>query len=139
MVISLVASYILCETKQNDADIDPVKVEEYTAVLENGIDLDSIAGTYCGVLQTDVETILTLNINGTYLLIQTYKEEQNEQEKLRGTFQVLDGNVLMFIHPSSGDNIFYKVRDDNNIILIDSVGNESEGETARFYVLKKRK
>ena len=84
MVISLVASYILCNTKQNDADIDPVKVEEYTAVLENSVDLDSIAGTYCGLLQTDVETILTLNINGTYLLIQTYKEEQNEQEKLRG-------------------------------------------------------
>ena len=79
--------------------------------------MDSVVGTYCGVLQTDVETILTLNINGTYLLIQTYKEEQNEQEKLRGTFQVLDGNILMFIHPSSGDNIFYKVRDDNNIIL----------------------
>lgn len=138
-VVAFVTSYILCGTEQNDANIDPVKVEEYTAVLENGIDLDSIAGTYCGVLQTDVETILTLNINGTYLLIQTYKEEQNEQEKLRGTFQVLDGNVLMFIHPSSGDNIFYKVRDDNNIILIDSVGNESEGETARFYVLKKRK
>ena len=138
-VVAFVTSYILCGTEQNDANIDPVKVEEYTAVLENGIDLDSIAGTYCGLLQTDVETILTLNINGTYLLIQTYKEEQNEQEKLRGTFQVLDGNVLMFIHPSSGDNIFYKVRDDNNIILIDSVGNESEGETARFYVLKKRK
>ena len=139
LVIAFITSYILCGTGQNDADIDSIKIEEYTAVLENGIDLDSIAGTYCGVLQTDVETILTLNINGTYLLIQTYKEEQNEQEKLRGTFQVLDGNVLMFIHPSSGDNIFYKVRDDNNIILIDSVGNESEGETARFYVLKKRK
>ena len=41
--------------------------------------MDSVVGTYCGVLQTDVETILTLNINGTYLLIQTYKEEQNEQ------------------------------------------------------------
>ena len=44
----------------------------------------------------------------------------------------------MFIHPSSGDNIFYKVRDDNNIILIDSVGNESEGETARFYAGKEK-
>nr|DAE80695.1 MAG TPA: hypothetical protein [Caudoviricetes sp.] len=32
MVISLVASYILCDTKQNDADIDSVKAEEYTAV-----------------------------------------------------------------------------------------------------------
>ena len=34
---------------ENDFDIDPVKVEEYTAILESSIDLDSIAGTYCGV------------------------------------------------------------------------------------------
>lgn len=101
--------------------------------------MDSITGTYYGVLPSDVETTLTLNADGTYLLIQTFKEKQNEQEKLRGTFQVLDGNILMLVHPSSGDNIFYKVRDGNCIILIDSVGNEPEGETARFYVLKKRK
>lgn len=89
----------------------------------------------CGTEQND----LTLNADGTYLLIQTFKEKQNEQEKLRGTFQVLDGNILMLVHPSSGDNIFYKVRDDNSIIMTDSFGNEPEGETARFYVLKKRK
>ena len=38
LVISLVASYILCDTKPNNADIDSVKVEEYTAILENSID-----------------------------------------------------------------------------------------------------
>lgn len=38
LVISLVASYILCDSKPIDADIDAVKVEEYTAVLENSID-----------------------------------------------------------------------------------------------------
>ena len=75
----------------------------------------------------------------SYLLIQTFKEKQNEQERLSGTFHMLDGNILMLAHPSSGDNIFYKVRDDNSIIMTDSVGNEPEGETARFYVLKKRK
>ena len=115
------------------------KLEEYTAVLGNRASLDSVAGTYCGVLPPNVETTLTLNADGTYLLIQAYKEKQNEREKLRGTFQVLDNNVLMLVRPSSGDNIFYKVRDGNCIILIDSVGNEPEGETARFYVLKKRK
>ena len=115
------------------------KLEEYTAVLENRVSLDSIAGTYKGVLPPNVETTLTLNADGTYLLIPAYKEKQNEREKLRGTFQVLDNNVLMLVRPSSGDNIFYKVRDGNCIILIDSVGNEPEGETARFYVLKKRK
>ena len=128
-----------CGTEQNDSGIDSIKLEEYTAVLGNRGSLDSIAGTYNGVLSPNVETTLTLNADGTYLLIRTFKEKQNEQERLRGTFQVLDGNILMLVHPSSGDNIFYKVRDDNSIIMTDSFGNEPEGETARFYVLKKRK
>ena len=115
------------------------KLEEYTAVLGNRASLDSIVGTYNGVLPPNVETTLTLNADGTYLLIQAYKEKQNEREKLRGTFQVLDNNVLMLVRPSSGEHTFYKVKDDNNIVMTDSVGNEPEGETARFYVLKKRK
>ena len=86
--------------------------------------MDSVAGTYSGVLPPDVETTLTLNADGTYLLIRPFKEKQNEREKLRGTFQVLDGNILMLVHPASGDNIFYKVMEDNSIIFIDSFGNE---------------
>ena len=115
------------------------KLEEYTAVLGNRASLDSVAGTYNGVLPPNVETTLTLNADGTYLLIQAYKEKQNEREKLRGVFQMLDGNVLMLVHPSSGEHTIYKVKDANFIVLTDSVGNEPEGETARFYVLKKRK
>ena len=139
MVVALVTSYIVCGTGQGASGIDSIKVEEYTAVLENRVSLDSVAGTYCGVLPPDVETILTLNADGTYLLTRTFKEKQNEQEKLRGTFQVLDGNILMLVHPSSGDNIFYKVRDANHIILIDSFGNEPKGMNARLYVLVKNK
>ena len=67
---------------------------------------------------------LSLNADGTYLLIRTFKEKQNEQEKLRGTFQVLDGNILMLVHPASDDNVFYKVREDKCILLLDSFGNE---------------
>ena len=74
----------------------------------------------------------------SYLFIQTYKEKQNEQEKLRGTFQVLDGNILMLVHPSSGEHTIYKVRDANHIILIDSFGNEPQKEDKKNYILKKR-
>ena len=42
------------------------KLEEYTAVLGNRASLNSIAGTYCGMLPPDVETTLTLNADGTY-------------------------------------------------------------------------
>ena len=56
LVIAFITSYILCGTGQNDVGIDSVKAEEYTAVLENSINLDSIARAYFGVLPTNVET-----------------------------------------------------------------------------------
>ena len=104
------------------------KLEEYTAVWGNRVSLDSIAGTYNGVLPPNVETTLTLNADGTYLLIKSYNEKQNKQEWLKGSFQVLDGNILMLVHPSSGEHTFYKVKDANHIVLIDSFGNEPPKE-----------
>ena len=101
--------------------------------------MDSITGTYYGVLPSNVETTLTLNADGNYLLVQTYKEKQNEQERLKGSFQVLDGNILMLVHPASGDNIFYKVMEDNSIIFIDSFGNEPKKVVRKNYILKKEK
>lgn len=100
--------------------------------------MDSITGTYYGVLPPYVDTTLTLNADGTYLLIQSYNEKQNEQERLKGSFQVLDGNILMLVHPSSGDNIFYKVRDGNHIVLIDLFGNEPPKEDKKNYILKRK-
>lgn len=138
LVIALVTSYIFCGTDKNDTGIDSIKIEEYTAALSNKIDLDYVAGTYYGILPSNVETTLTLNADGTYLMTRTFKEKQNEREKLRGVFQMLDGNVLMLAHPSSGDNIFYKVRDGNCIILIDSFGNEPQKEVRKNYILKKK-
>ena len=44
----------------------------------------------------------------------------------------------MLVHPLSGDNIFYKVRDANHIVLIDSVGNEPQKEVKKNYILKKK-
>lgn len=136
--IALVTSYIFCGTDKNDTGIDSIKIEEYTAALSNKIDLDSVAGTYCGVLPPDVETTLTLNADGTYLLTRTFKEKQNEREKLRGVFQMLDGNVLMLVHPSSGDNIFYKVREDKSVVLLDSFGNKPKNEDRKNYTLRKK-
>ena len=47
-------------------------------------------------------------------------------------------SASLLVRPSSGEHTFYKVKDANSIILTDSVGNEAEGETAKFYVLKKK-
>ena len=47
---------------------------------------------------------------------------------------MLDYNILMLVHPSSGDNNFYKVRDANHIVLIDSFGNEPQKEDRKNYI-----
>ena len=138
MVISFVTSYILCGTEQNDSGIDSIKLEEYTAVLENRVSLDSIAGTYNGVLPPDVKTTLTLNADGTYSLKKKYLNESDGCEVLNGVFKVFDESVLMLEHPASGDNIFYKVKNDSSIILKESFGNEPSAKNIKLYVLKKK-
>lgn len=55
LVIAFVTSYKFCGTGQYDAEIDSIKIEEYTAVLSNKIDWDSVAGTYCGVLRQPLQ------------------------------------------------------------------------------------
>ena len=70
----------------NVSGIDSIKLEEYTAVLGNRVNLDSISGIYNGVLPPIVETTLTLNAGGTYFGARAFKEKQNGQERLKGYF-----------------------------------------------------
>ena len=65
-------------------------------------------------------------------------KSRTNRKRLRGTFQVLDGNILMLVHPACGDNIFYKVMEDNSIIFIDSFGNEPKKENRDNYALIKK-
>ena len=112
------------------------KLEEYTVVLGNRVSMDSIAGTYNGVLPPDIKTTLTLNADGTYRLKQKSANDSDSCEVLNGIFKLLDGSILMLEHLSSGYNIFYKVKNDCCIILIDSFGNEPR--SAKTGVLKKK-
>ena len=52
---------------------------------------------------------------------------------------MLDYNILMLVHPSSGEHTFYKVMEDNSIIFIDSFGNEPKKVVRKNYILKKKR
>ena len=56
---------------------------------------------------------------------------------LRNSILSYNGMSLFFI--LHGDNIFYKVMEDNSIIFIDSFGNEPKKVVRKNYILKKRK
>ncbi|MEH2863472.1 hypothetical protein V7T12_14270, partial [Segatella copri] len=72
-----------------------------------------------------------------YCLKQESTNDSDSSEVLNGIFKVLDGSILMLEHLSSGDNIFYKVKNDSGIILIDSFGNEPKARDSKLYILKK--
>ena len=90
------------------------------------------------MLPPNVETTLTLNEDGTYCLKQESTNDSDSSEVLNGIFKVLDGSILMLEHPSSGDTIFYKVKNDSSIIQKESFGNEPSAKNIKLYVLKKK-
>lgn len=146
LAVAALAVFASCSDKkaaQSVVDKDSVSVVDNTASENANLDLASIAGTYEGTFPAadgpGIKTVLTIKADGTYQIEQDYIDQKDGHDEASAVFKVLDDNVLMLVRPSSGEHTFYKVKDANSIVLTDSVGNEPEGETAKFYVLKKKK
>ena len=146
LAVAALAVFASCSDKkaaQSVVDKDSVSVVDNTASENANLDLASIAGTYEGTFPSSdgpgIKTVLTIKADSTYQLEQDYVDQKDGHDEASGVFKVLDGNVLMLVRPSSGEHTFYKVKYANSIVMTDSVGNEPEGETAKFYVLKKKK
>lgn len=129
------------KTVSADADHDSTSVADTTVAGDN-VDLTTVAGTYEGTLPAadcpGIKTVLTINADSTYELKQDYIERKDGHDEASGVLQVLNGNVLMLVRPSSGEHTFYKVKDSKSIVMTDSLGNEAEGEMAKLYVLTKK-
>ena len=140
MSLALMTSCNGNKTAQNVVNNDSANVAD-TAVNEN-IDLASVAGTYEGTLPAadcpGIKTVLTINADKTYELKQDYIDRKDGHDEASGVLELLDGNVLMLVRPSSGEHTFYKVKDDKSIIMTDSLGNEPEDDMAKLYVLTKK-
>lgn len=130
------------KTTANATDKDSTSVVDTTATDDNYVDLAAVSGTYEGTLPAadcpGIKTVLTIKADSTYQLQQDYIDKKNGHDEASGVFKVLDGKVLMLIRPSSGEQTYYKVKDNNSIVMTDSLGVEPEGETAKLYVLKKK-
>lgn len=129
------------KTVSADADHDSTSVADTTVAGEN-VDLTTVAGTYEGTLPAadcpGIKTVLTINADSTYEIKQDYIDRKDGHDEASGVLQVLDGNVLMLVRPSSGEHTFYKVKDSKSVVMTDSLGNEAEGEMAKLYVLTKK-
>ena len=130
------------KTTANATDKDSTSVVDTTATDDNYVDLAAVSGTYEGTLpaadRPGIKTVLTIKADSTYQLQQDYIDKKNGHDEASGVFKVLNGKVLMLVRPSSGEQTYYKVKDNSSIVMTDSLGVEPEGETAKLYVLKKK-
>lgn len=130
------------KTTANATDKDSTSVVDTTATDDNYVDLAAVSGTYEGTLPAadcpGIKTVLTIKADSTYQLQQDDIDKKNGHDEASGVFKVLDGKVLMLVRPSSGEQTYYKVKDNSSIVMTDSLGVEPEGETAKLYVLKKK-
>lgn len=139
--VAMMAMTMACtgnKTTESEANNDSVSTVDTAAAL----DLTATAGTYEGTLPAadcpGIKTVLTINADSTYQLSQNYLERKDGHDEASGVYQVVNGNVLMLVRPSSGEHTYYKVKDAQSLVMTDSLGNEPEGEMAPLYVLKKK-
>lgn len=146
MYVAVLAAAIMVScngknTAQSEANTDSTSVADTTA--SENLDLAAVAGTYEGTLPAadcpGIKTVLTIHADSTYQLTQDYLERKDGHDEASGVLRVLDGKVLVLERPSSGEQTYYKVKDDQHVVMTDSLGNEPEGKTAKLYVLTKTK
>lgn len=146
MYVAVLAAAIMVScngknTAQSEANTDSTSVADTTA--SENLDLAAVAGTYEGTLPAadcpGIKTVLTIHADSTYQLTQDYLERKDGHDEASGVLRVLDGKVLVLERPSSGEQTYYKMKDDQHVVMTDSLGNEPEGETAKLYVLTKTK
>ncbi len=125
------------------ADADSTQVADTTAQAGGSLNLDVVAGTYEGTIPAadgpGLKTVVTIKADSTYQWQQDMEGRKDGHDEASGVYKVMGDSVLMLVRPSSGEHTFLKVKDGDSVILTDSLGNEPEGETAKLYVLKKRK
>jgi uncharacterized lipoprotein NlpE involved in copper resistance len=110
---------------------------------DGSVKLPAVEGTYEGTLPAadcpGIKTVLTLKADSTYQFTSDYIDRKDGHDEFSGIYKMLANGVVMITRPSSGENSFYKVKDEHSLIMTDSLGNEPEGEIAKHYVLTKKK
>lgn len=138
--VALMASCGDKKTAQNEANADSISVADTTM---SALDLTAVAGTYEGTLPAadcpGFKTVITINADSTYQMQQDAIDRKDGHDEASGILEIKDDNLLVLVHPSSGDRTYIKVKDADSIVLTDSVGNEPEGEIAKLYVLTRKK
>lgn len=100
------------------------------------------AGEYEGVLPCadceGIKTILTIRDDSTYDLKREYLGKEDSSFEESGTYNIVNGDVIELVTPSSGNKTYYKILENAVALTADETGTLAEGELADLYILTKK-
>lgn len=113
-----------------------------TTAIENPETTPGYIGVYVGTLPCadceGIKTELSINDDTTYNLKSEYSGKEDGIFEENGTYNLLEGDVIELVTPSTGEKTYYKILDGSLALTADSTGTLNTGELAEFYILKKR-
>lgn len=138
LCISLVIALNSCSGVKKNDKVESAKSATTTEVSTK---TENYYGTYEGVLPCadceGIKTTLKINPDKTYNLESVYLNKKDGDFDECGTYDVLNGNVIELITPSSNYKTYYRILD-NSVMLSDKEGTINNGPLAEHYILKKK-
>ena len=102
----------------------------------------SFFGEYEGTLPAadceGIKTTLTVNSASTYTLISEYIGIKDGTFETSGVYKMPNDSLLELINPSSGEKTYYRIIDNEKVMLSDEKGTVNDGELAEYYILSKK-
>lgn len=128
-----------CNSSQKNKAAEAV--EETAVAIEQPAET-GFYGLYEGTLPAadceGIKTSLTVNADKTYTLKSEYIGEEDGTFETSGVYNLIDDSLIELIIPSSGEKTYYKILDNSQVMLSDSLGTVNEGELAPHYILKRK-
>lgn len=137
--LAIAASLSLAACNKNEAPTltEPSATEVASSINEG---MQQLSGNFKGTLPCascpGIETILTLNADGSYTLEETYLEEQDGHQKTSGKWTLEAGRVALT--PEGGSEVegYYAVDSNDALTLVSADGSRSENAELN-YTLKR--
>ncbi len=140
-ILAACAAILLATACNNGKTAAPGTTD--TTAVATADTANATSATYTGTMPAadapGLDTKLTVNADSTYELTQTNAGNGETVRQESGIWHMLENGVMQLVTPSSGEQNYYKLKGDTAVVLTDSLGNEAEGETAKFYELKRQR
>ncbi|PJK12048.1 hypothetical protein CO610_00790 [Lysobacteraceae bacterium NML95-0200] len=139
LAIAATLSLAACSQADAPAPAEPV-VQETTPAEATPTAEQTLAGEFKGTVACascpGIETVLTLNADGSYTLEENYLEEQDGQKKSAGKWVLNEGRVALTPEGANEAETFYAVDSNDALTQVSADGSRSENAELN-YTLKR--